>query len=135
MNTATITRRFTALTAVAALFAAAALASMPVQADTIPAAKTRAEVKAELQSAQAAGELDAGHRWGVDVPAAVRAKQSDAVTPAKANKSDKAVEKTSSLTREEVRAELLRARANGEVHTGYAGPFFERSTVRRSVGE
>lgn len=132
MNTANISRRFTALTAVAALFAAAALASMPVQADTIPASKTRAEVKAELQRAQAAGELEAGHRWGVDVPAAVRAKKVDVVNPAKA---DKAVEKTSGLTRDEVRAELIRARANGEVHTGYAGPFFERSTVRRSVGE
>jgi hypothetical protein len=133
MNTATLSSRFTALTAVAAIFAAAALASMPVQADTIPAAKTRAEVKAELQSAQAAGELEPGHRWGVDVPAAVRAKKIDAVTPAKA---DKAVEKTSSLTRDEVRAELFRARAAGEVQPGgYAGPFFERSTVRRSVGE
>jgi hypothetical protein len=101
MNIKLISRRFLAVTAFAALFAATALTSMPVQADTIPAAKEHAEPKAG--------------------PA----------TPAPVEKT-----RTSGLTRGEVNAQPQRSRASREVEPGaFAGPFFGRSTVRRSVGE
>jgi hypothetical protein len=104
MSTATLSRissRFTALTAVAALFAAAVLASMPVQANTIPAAKTHTEVKAEF-----AGPVSLQGHATATKPSLV---QKDKV-------------KSSGVQRSVEPGRL-------------AGPYFERSTVRRSIGE
>jgi hypothetical protein len=129
MNRFSIAQRFTTLTAVASIFAAAALASMPALADTIPAA-TRAEVRAELARAQAAGELEPAARWGVQTAAPV-ARTSNAQIAAPQGKTAQPVEAKSGLTRAEVRAELERARANGEVQLGgYSGYFFEPPQAR-----
>jgi hypothetical protein len=123
MNTASLARRYTTLTVVASLFAAAALASLPAVADTLPAA-SRAEARAEQERARTASAVDAQ-------AAVARPAKAEAAAPAPTDKA-----RTSGLTRDEVKAELQRARASGEVQQGgFEGPFFERSTVRRSIGE
>lgn len=92
--------------------AAAAFVSLAAQAQSTSQPLTRAQVQAELARARAAGELDyaAQEAYG---PAAIvkRAAPTTAQTPAAESPK---VEKTG-LTREQVKAELARARKSGEL--------------------
>jgi Domain of unknown function (DUF4148) len=71
---------------------------------------SRAEVKAELAQARANGELDSRREWAVDGTSAITTARSAA-----AGARGRAFTAESGLTRAQVRAELDRARASGEM--------------------
>jgi hypothetical protein len=52
--------------AAVAASAPATVATADIPTANVPTAKTRAQVRAELDEARRRGELEPGHRWGVD---------------------------------------------------------------------
>lgn len=93
--------------------AAAAFVSLAAQAQSSTQPQTRAQVQAELSRARAAGEMDYAAQEINGVSATVkRAAPTTAQTPAvEAPKADKAT----GTSREQVKAELQRARKSGEL--------------------
>lgn len=93
--------------------AAAAFVSLAAQAQSSTQPLTRAQVQAELSRARAAGEMDfAAQEINGPTATVKRAVPATAQTPAV--ESPKA-DKTGGVTREQVKAELQRARKSGEL--------------------
>ncbi len=98
---------------IAALSAFAALVSLAAQAQTAP--MTRAQVSAELAAARSSGALERVASEGFGLPTPVVREAAPANAPAAAAAQPQAPTSQSGLTRAEVRAELARARAAGEM--------------------
>lgn len=111
---------------VSALAATAALVCVSAQAQTSPL--TRAQVSAELQQARASGELEATASEGFGLPVAVERR----VTPV-SDAPLQAPQAQGGVTREQVRAELQRARAAGEMDFAAAEVYGTSPYQPRSV--
>ncbi|MBA3598967.1 MAG: DUF4148 domain-containing protein [Methylibium sp.] len=98
---------------IAALSAFAALVSLSAQAQTAP--MTRAQVSAELAAARYSGALEHVPSEGFGLPTPAVQEVAPANAPAAAAAQPEAPTSQSGLTRAEVRAELARARAAGEM--------------------